>query len=705
MNEDNQKLEQLPDEVLQIPGMESHDSESKDKLVKYSMMVNIADDLDDDLLTEISGKVTTGFDEDKRTCEQWFKSVEEAQKLAKLVKEEKNTPLPQSANIKFPLITNACYQFAARTYPELVKDGKVVKAAIIGKDPSGTKQMIGDRVATHMSYQLLFQSSEWEASMDKLLVVLPNVGFLCKKTYFDPLRKVNVSDVCDYKDIIINSDVKSLESARRISHVIYMHANDMVEYARSGLFLEDVVDDIIKQNSGDKLDKPFELVEQHRFLDLDDDGYEEPYIVTQEMETHKIVRIVPRYTQDDIEFDEKDKVIRVNPVLYFTAFHFLPSPDGKFQSIGFGTLMLHLNETVNTILNQLIDSGSLNNMQGGFIDARIKIQGGQTLHDPGEWKRVKGLTGVNMKDGIFPHAYKEPSQTLFQLLGLLIQTSKDLSSSTEVLSGTQPAQNVPATTIMALVEQGMKVFNAIQRRMYRSLKDEYTKLFRLNSIYLDPQEYIGVIGQDLAVSRTDYQMKNLAIMPVADPNLSSDAQRFAQIQALMQLAGKPGINTFEIYKRYLQALNVSNLDAILPPNQPPPPPSPDEIKVKGDLQIRQGELQLKQQQQALDEREALVNLGKKEAEIDNLHAQAVNQLAQAQTMGKDAEIRDYELQLQILRGKIDDTFKSRKMLIDHSQNMINTVHKGVELGQNQQQLDQNQQQLDQQGNQNAQASS
>ncbi len=641
-------------------------SEIPERLRAFIKSTNIADMLEQDELAMIGMRVMTGYMEDKQTQRIWMSNVEDAQRLARLTKEPKNTPLPQSANIKFPLITNACYQFAARTYPELIQDGKVVKCEIIGRDVDGTLSDKAERISTHMSYQLLGPDNDWEASTDKLLTVLPNVGFLVKKTYYDTVKKRNSSLVCNYKDIIIRnaSDVQCLDDLRRITHDLYYHVNDLVEAARYGIFKKDVVEEICNRMSVNVTDDSIVLHEQHRFLDLDHDGYEEPYIVTTEDGTNKVLRIVARYTENDIKMGDNGEVNCITPIQFFTDFHFLRSTDGSFMSVGFGTLMLHLNETVNTILNQLIDAGTLANMQTGFIDSRLKIMGGQTQCDPGQWNRVKGVIGQTLKDGVLPINYKEPSQTLFQLLGMLIESGKELSSSTEVMSGQSNPQNVPATTVLALVEQGMKVFNGIQRRLYSSLKSEYQKLFKLNKMYLPPFAEQDVVG--VPITQNDYENESLRVIPIADPNLSSDAQRMAKVQFLMNLMNQPAtgqhLNIQECLRRAFVAINMPNPAPLL--NMAPPPPDPKLIKVQTQAAEKQGKLQLQNRAQDLKEKEFIAKLAKMEAEIHELQAKAVNLVSQAAKASHDSQTSEFNSHVSAIKAQIDATAKAHKQMTD-----------------------------------------
>lgn len=645
---------------------------SKEQLVKYSKEPNIAKLLSEEKLMKIGDRVKQGYEEDYGSMSEWLGKVEEAMKLSKLTKEPKNTPRPNSANIKFPLITTACFQFAARTYPELVKDGIVVKAKVVGKDTDGSKTLRADRVSRFMSYQLLDDSSDWEAGMDKLLTLLPNIGFVCKKTYYDSIKKMNCSEVCNYKDIVINSNSTSLKDAQRITHILHYHLNDLVEHARAKLFLDEPVKELVDRFEELEIieNDAFDCYEQHRNLDLDEDGYAEPYVVTSLKENNKVLRIVARYREEDIETDEKGKITKINPIQYFTDYHFLPSPDGKFQSMGFGTLMLHLNESVNTILNQLIDAGSFRNMQGGFIDARFKVQATKDEgFEQGEWRRLKGGTALqSIKDGIIPLEYHEPSSVLFQLLGLLIQTGRELSSSTEALQGTQQAEYVKTGALQSLMDQGLKVFSSIQKRLYRSQKDEYKKLFMLNKYYLDPYIEQNVLDDKLAISQNDFNDKDVDVIPVADPNISSDAQVVGRIQFLMSLLETSReVDRREILMRALEFAKIPSPEKILPPPDPNAPPPPEILKLQADMHAKADELKIKGEELELKKKDQILKALELEAKIIELKTKSILNIANAEAAEAGTQLQDYQMSLDSMQSKLDNIMEHKQM--DHEKEM------------------------------------
>jgi chaperonin GroES len=484
------------------------------------------------------------------------------------------------------LIAQASIDYASRTLPEIIQNDKIVKAVVIGKDLDGAKYARADRVSKFMSYQLMEQSSDWEEGTDALLHILPILGTVFKKTYYDETEKRNCSELCLPEKIVVNYKTSSIESARRVTHCISLKDNDIVERQRRGLFCEcDLVE--LTGTDPDDEDASIEFLEQHCFLDLDEDGYKEPYIVTVHKESGKVLRIVNRFKK--IEKNADGKVLSISAEHYFTDYHFIKSPDGGFYSMGFGSLLLPINKAINSLINQLIDSGTLNNMQGGLIGRGLRLKNGQIQFQMGKWQVLDAANGDDIRKSVFPWPTKEPSGTLFSLLSLLMQVGRDLSSTTDVLSGKQPAQNVASSTISQLVEQGTKVFVAINKRVYRSLKKEYRKLYRLNARYLSQSDYENVLDDDAADVKKDFDMSGMDIMPVADPAVSTESQRMYRAGALQQLRTA---DPREVDKMFLEAmqLDVETIERLLPKQDPNAAPPPEVQKLIAETQRLQAEV-------------------------------------------------------------------------------------------------------------------
>ena len=575
---------------------------------------NIAELLDETDLASVGSYVVNGYEQDSQSREGWEGKLDEWTKLALLVAEEKTTPWPGAANIKYPLITTAALQFSARAYPALLPGTSPVRGRVIGFDYTGEKSERAIRIGKHMSYQILSEMEDWEEEMDRLLFALPIVGCMFKKTYFSAVKGKNMSEVVYPKELVVNYWAKNIEEAERITHVLRMSQNDIYERVASEIYLDIDIDDITPPTTDDTskgkvsdsalgatrpeeedCTTPYTILEQCVYLDLDDDDYKEPYIVTVEESTRSVLRIVPRFMEEDVKYTAKGDILRIEPINYYTKYSFIPSPDGGFYDIGFGVLLGPINNTINTLLNQLVDSGTLSNMQSGFIARGLRIKGGNTSFTPGEWKTANSI-GDDLRKGLVPLPVREPSQVLFSLLGMMIESGEKLSSVTEMMTGDIPGQNTKATVAMAAIEQGMKVFSSIYKRIHRSLGKEYRKLYTLNSYFLPDEAYFNVLdqGQEGAqpISNKDYERESIDVIPSSDPNVATEQQRLSKVEALGQLLaqGMP-INPQEFVKRYLEATEQPNIEALMA--VPEQGPSPEELALEWEKEKHEDEMELR----------------------------------------------------------------------------------------------------------------
>lgn len=604
-------------------------------LQRYAESKNIAEELDKSVLTLIGQECIRGYEIDDESRADWKKQTKEAMELALQITKDKSWPWAKAANVKYPLITTAAVQFQARAYPAMISGEQVVKGIVIGPDPEGKKQEVADRVGHHMSYQLMEQMQGWEEDTDRLLLMLPIVGCCFRKSYFDSGLGQNVSELVAAKHLVFNHSVP-YDKLRRQTQELFLYKNDVLERVRTGLFLEtelglsDQTD-----NEIDEIDGSYEFLEQHCWYDLDDDGYKEPYIITVRKKSGEVVRIVARYDADGIYLNEKHEVSKIIPVEYFTKYSFMPNPDGGSYDIGLGILLNPINETINTVLNQLLDSGTLANTGGGFIGKGLRMKGGPVRFAPGQYIPLDAH-GAAIKDNIVPMQFASPSPVLFQLLGMLIDAGRDISSVKDILTGEQQQANVPATTTMALLEQGLKVFSAINKRIHRALKAEFKKLFRLNRLYLEPQSYYRFNDKAGEVSLRDYQADETDVVPVSDPNLVSDAQKLVKAEAMMKFIGDPFFNQMELRKRYLKAMKEEAIDTLLQEPQAPPP-DPKAIDMAGRLEIA--------------EQESIANIRKTEMETARVQAEGLLALAKAEAAEIGNQMQLYMSQFQTILDK------------------------------------------------------
>ena len=695
---------------------------------------NVAESLSEDDLDTIGHTVVAEFDQDLSSREAWETKMEDALKLAMQVTEDKTFPWPGASNVKFPLITIAALQYHARAYPALISVPSLVKCRVIGEDITGQKTARAKRVEAHMAYQVFEEDSAWEEEMDKTLLIQAIMGSAFKKTYFNPIKGYNASEVVLPKDLVISYYTKSFESSRRYTHVIQMHKNDCIERERRGLFLEgseatptvslgsrlQQVQDESQGMHKDYVstDAPYEMLEQHRWLDLDGDGYEEPYIVTVRRDTREVKRIVARFLSDSVTYTNQDqikvllkergfvvdpntkaskalesaivkvkeqgKVVYIKPEEYFTKYTFIPSPDGGFYGMGWGLLLGPTNKSIDTLINQLIDAGTLANTAGGFLGRGAKLRKGDNSFKPFEWKPVDS-TGDDLRKSVFPLPVRDPSNVTFQLLSLLIGYGEKIGMSVDILTGGNPGQNTPAETSRTMVEQGMKIFSGIYKRTYRALKDEFRLWYRLNQLYMEEDvEFENLFaGSEAKVLREDYFGNPTDIRPAADPEVVSKMELIQKASAVAQRAMQvPGYDKYLVERNLLEVMGVSGIDKLFPdpkgPNAVPPPPNVKMEEIKVQMQKIQTDSQVKMKLGMMKlMQEADIN----RAKIHQMEADVILKLKTAGGVDTGHEIALLNAQIGAAKQHQDGILASVKMIheiMKSTQEGINDSGKGME---------------------------
>ena len=635
---------------------------------------NVADLLSKETLKSIGDVAHTGYEDDLASRQPWEKDLTAWTKLALQIAEEKTFPWPNAANIKFPLLATAAMQFAARAYPALVPSlGDVVKCKVVGRDLDGTKAERAKRVSIYMSNQVMNEMDDWEEDMDRLLISLPIAGTCFKKTYWDSSKQRNCSKLVLPKYLVVNNNAKSLEEAERITEILYLTRRQVKERQLRKVFrdVEMVEPGSVWESAGttvnrafqlentDDVTTPYTILEQHTYLDLDNDGYSEPYIVTLDEGSHEVLRIVPRFTEDDVIVDEKENVVSITAVDYYTKYSFIPNPDGGFYDIGFGRLLGPINESANTIINQLVDAGSLSNMQSGFIGKGLRMKMGEAKFTPGEWKAVNA-TGDDIKKQIMPLPVREPSGVLFQLLELLLKAGKELASVAEIMTGKMPGQNTPATTTMASIDQGMKVFTAVYKRVYRSLAKEFQKIYKLNKTYMNPQEYTSVLDDPIAAE--DFKGPEDDIIPGADPTSISQQEKQAKAQAVMQILNLGTIDPMFATQLYLDAHEIPNKEkAIKQPSPPPPDPKVELLKTKALLEQQKAGQDMQIKQRDADLRAAGME--------HDLQMKAANAALDARGKQVEGFLKAHQAQLGLQQTAAEGSLKLATMVATHRQKM------------------------------------
>ena len=667
-------------------------------------------------LEKIGRTAHKSYEIDEQSRKKWMTKMESATALALQLVEEKTYPWKGAANVKFPILTIAAMQYAARAYPVLVKTPDLVKFRVQGQDKDGAKAARALRISSHMSYQCLDQDEDWEEDHDKILLVKPILGCAFKKSYYDPIAGHNKSVLVLPKNLCVHYYAKSIEECERKTEIFELYDREIRERELRGIFTEhdyglapvpDLKEEDERQGLSPPLaddDRPRVFLEQHCYLDLDGDGYKEPYVVTFDKHSKKVARITARFgkitteqslkikdlqtriqslvegmqeptndeelnhalqveqtilgMQEEVKTlaSQKPKVLSIEAVEHYTKYPFIPSPDGGFYDLGFGSLLSPLNDSVNTLINQLLDSGSLNNSNSGFIGKGARLKGGQMRFSRNEWKQVNVAGGV-LRDSIVPLPASPPSPVLFQLLGLLINYAEQLSSVTDTMKGENPGQNTPAYNMSEMLSEGKQLFNAIFKRAYRSQRKEFRKLFKLNAIYLDQEEYFEYQDSESKALRTDYTADPKDLIPAADPDAFSNKERVMKAQMVSERAGSvAGYDPIKVEQRLLESMDVPDSAEVYPlvpgvdeeGNETgemvlkfPPQPDPSLEIEKADMQRRTLEGQSRAEAQML----------KTESDIMVNQAKVLLLMAQAQESADTPEFKRLELMVKEFEGQ------------------------------------------------------
>lgn len=580
---------------------------------------NIADDLKKEQLDKIGSDVVSDYQVDFDSMKDWRDRNKLALDLINMKPERKTDPWPGAASAKLPLVLNAAMKASAEEYSEILRGKELVKTEVFGgKTPE--KIARSERVAKRMNFQFYHELDEWAEDHDKLILSKNLIGTVHKKLFF---ADDQIQCVLRRHGITINDNVEKIADAPRITDEIDKFWWQVEEKIRGGEWKKiDLTG--LKNTDFAQGDKVNTFYEQIRREDLDGDGYPEPYVVTVHKETKQVVRIFPNYTIEAIDFYEDGKPAKFDPFDYrqmqpeaqkelqkmisvvridskksrlrYVKYEMIPSWEGGYWGFGFGILLGPLNENCNQTINHLLNAGHLANNGGGFINTGIKIQSGELKFRMNEWKRVQS-TGGDLARNIVPMPAKEPSQTLFSLLGLLMDVLRELSSVTQVMSGEQPRANMAASSILALIEQGKKLFNSVYKRHYQSLSKEMLALFDLNFVYEDPKNYIefhdlqkmevpsGVPPAQfyMALVQGDFEREGMDVLPTANPEFSSRMQRMAEAQALMEIKDDPRVDGTQVLRRYVEGV-VDDVDeaAMLVPMNPQMTPAQilEQIEIK-----------------------------------------------------------------------------------------------------------------------------
>ncbi len=553
--------------AVNIPGTESH-------------FDNLADILPSDVLEPLGSELKNNYMDYKMSRKEWERSYTEGLDLLGFKYENRTEPFQGASGATHPVLAEAVTQFQATAYKELLPSDGPVRTQILGAS-TPPKQQQAQRVKDFMNYLIMDQMKEYEPEFDSMLFHLPLAGSTFKKVYYDDLLGRAVSKFIPADDLIVPYTANSLEEAEAIIHVLKISENDLRKQQVAG-FYSDVDlgppamttnDDVSKKEKelegtkkSGKQQTMYTLLESH--VDLDLEGFEDigtdgqptgiklPYIVTIEEGSGTVLSIRRNYAPNDP---------LKRRVQYFVHFKFLPGLG--FYGFGLIHMIGGLSRTATVALRQLLDAGTLSNLPAGFKQRGVRVRDEASPIQPGEFKDVDA-PGGNLREAFFPLPYKEPSATLLQLMGLVVQAGQRFAAISELQTG-EGTQNAAVGTTIALLERGSKVMSAIHKRLYNSMKNEFKLLSQIISTYL-PKEYpYDVVGGARIIKQADFDDR-IDILPVADPNIFSMSQRITLAQTQLQLAtANPQIhNLYAAYRGMYEAIGVKNIDQVLPPPAP-----------------------------------------------------------------------------------------------------------------------------------------
>ena len=547
---------------------------------------NLASNLDEDELKKIGAQVIEEYRADEDSRHEWMSQHASWLKLYYQKDAPVNPPWEGSSDESLPLLAEGCTQFSARAYQAMFPSRGFLKAIPVGKeDPNSTER--AKRVSAHMAWQLLVKDRFYKRNKDRLLQGLPLHGSVFTKTFYDPVLKRNVVKNVRAVDLVLPHGVgpRDLEDIERKTEIIRMSVNKTKILKSKGFFIAEGVpasfDEANKldqahasihglQDSGGDLNKPCIILEQHRLLDLDDDGIAEPYIVFVDKESQKVLRISIRYETDELGTPVNDK----EPVEYYTHYPYMENPDGIY-GLGLGHLISQLNRAVNKLLRQHIDAGTLANVgnQSGIISQQVAgVAGGELRMHLGKFIKVPGTTD-DLSKGIFQFKFPGPTPANMQALQLIAARSDRLATVTEAITG-QTEKVMQPTTILALIEQSLQIFSTVYERVITSWGDELKKIYDLNYKHMDPKEYFSVLDSDgtyrgMNAARQDYA-PDLQIIPIVDPKMATEQQRLSKSQAEWQFLSQNPLTMnspphfYNASRRYLEAIKSEAIDEVLP---------------------------------------------------------------------------------------------------------------------------------------------
>lgn len=664
---------------------------------------NLAEDMEEADLVMIGSRVKRQYDQDLTSMDDWKNAVDKGIELMKQEYSGKSFPWDNASNYKDPILTEAATMFGDKASLELLRSPDLVSAAVIGKDPEGKKKAVCERIKEAMNYQINYDMDGWRDDQERLFYCLPVVGSVFKKLVYDPVEKKAESLVIYYPDFVVNQATKSMTRCRSFSHVLEFSRNEVDERVRCGKWLDPFKEQKGKED-GDygsneqqevlqNMDNPLKYIEQHTFYDLDDDGYEEPYIITIQESSGKVVRILPRYDERSIivEYQEKYmpvsevigieeeqeikgyggeeglallgmekpkidpnkyKLIKIEPFQNVVKYGFITSPDNTFLDLGYSHLLAALVMNINTTTNQINDRATLENLGGGWLAKEFKVKQGSMRFRMGEYKQTE-IPAEKLAKGIFPQPLQAPSQAAAGMRETMVERAKGFLAVVDI-SGKLQA-NTPPTTALAIIQEAIIPTTALFKRILSAESKEFQILFRINQRTFPKDKYQKILDEEGADPMVDFNIDTLDIIPTANAEMSSKMHRLQtamlemeQIPLILQMQGNP----VPIVKNFFDAIGSELVDLIFPEEGSL---SPADTKARDAMleqqkmanELAQRQLQLLEREQRRLDAETESGITKQKAEIKKIAAEIIKTLTEANLNNEKAESEEVKNRLSV----------------------------------------------------------
>lgn len=668
---------------------------------EFTPLADITHLIDKQTLDLVGQAVVNGYDTDLGSMAEWNDFIEFGKDLVKQVTTSKSTPWEGASNFKSPTLTIAGIKFGDRATTELLRQRDLAKTAVIGKDENGDKAKRAERVAIYQNFQLNVEMPEWREEHEAMLYALPYDGTTFKKTFFDRRLGRNDSVLVKAPNFAVNQATTSIERLRRFSEVFDLSENEVIERQNQGIWrnisLNDETEEDGKKDTGlsqegdtnvpdqSEDDNFSQFIEQQGYYDLDGDGYQEPYTFFVHHSTGLVMRIIPRFQPEQVLLkDEKNQraaklsevfdvinpdreVVRIKPINNITKYGFIRDPQGGFLDVGYYHLLGALTASINATTNVLVDSGVLKNYAGstGMLAKGFRKKMGDLVFKLGQFIQTN-LSADDLQKGIRQIPASEPSLVLFNLMTMMVAASQELSASADL--STSLGANAPATTTLALIQEQQAFVGAIILRLYRSMSAEFKKLTDLNAKFLDPEDYKEVVDDDEANFEEDFNLLDMDITPVANPEVSSKIQRLqlaeVAIGRINEVAATGG-NPRPIVQNFLETIGVTNIDDIYPEMQPQEELQDLLTRFPELIELISNQAQLEEmiaaaqqdaieQEQAREDAKTASQLDKDAADTKLKEAQRIKTLEEAETENTKNASDQYTVGLNLERQSLEN---------------------------------------------------